>query len=361
MSDPILTIDHVEKRYAGFHAVKGVSMVVERGEFLTLLGPSGCGKTTLLRMIAGLEQPSSGEILIGGAPVTRMPPYKRNLGMVFQNLALFPHLTVGENVAFGLKVRHTDTAAIAPAVTSALGLVGLDHLADRAVHQLSGGQRQRVALARALAVRPEVLLLDEPLSALDMKLRRQLQVELKQLQRQVGTTFIFVTHDQEEALSMSDRIAVMNDGRVEQLASAQEVYTRPATLFAARFVGDNNVLTARAGDVGTDPGKLYFPALGMARPVPGLASLAPGQEVHVAVRPEHIRVQTAETGTAVVENQVYSGSSVRLALRTATDTILATIAADATTVASYAVGTRVHIDWPDTACTVIPAAAGAPL
>ncbi|CAM4427410.1 ABC transporter ATP-binding protein [Bordetella pseudohinzii] len=356
MSDPVLVIDHVEKHFKGFHAVRGVDFTVERGEFLTLLGPSGCGKTTLLRMIAGLEGPTRGRILIDGEDVTKLPPYKRNLGMVFQNLALFPHMTVGDNVAFGLRVRKTDAQAIASIVAKSLELVGLAHLAQRPVHQLSGGQRQRVALARAFAVKPRVLLLDEPLSALDMKLRRQMQVELKQLQRQVGTTFIFVTHDQEEALSMSDRIAVMSEGRVEQLDSAAAIYGKPRTLFVAQFVGDNNVLSADLDMIEGQPA-LRFASLGLTKRPPGLAGMTTRKSVHVAVRPESIRLLAAATshgpGIGTIDNLVYSGSSTRLSLRIGEQELLAMVPADAPELASYKPGGHVRVDWTDSACAIL--------
>ncbi|MFM8991157.1 MAG: ABC transporter ATP-binding protein, partial [Alphaproteobacteria bacterium] len=238
---PVLEALEVEKNFGAFRAVDGVSLSVRRGEFLTLLGPSGCGKTTMLRMAAGFESPDRGTIRIEGADVTSVPPYSRELGFVFQNLALFPHLTVGENIAFGLEVRKVPVAEQARRIDESLQLVGLAGHAARRVHELSGGQRQRVALARALVIRPAVLLLDEPLGALDLKLRRQLQVELKGLQQRTGTTFVFVTHDQEEALTMSDRIAVMNEGRIEQLDDASAIYDRPRTRFVAQFIGDTNL------------------------------------------------------------------------------------------------------------------------
>ncbi|KQR77062.1 hypothetical protein ASG35_12395 [Burkholderia sp. Leaf177] len=235
---------NVTKRYDGSDAVKDVSLDIESGEFLTLLGPSGCGKTTLLRMLAGFESISSGEIRIAGKTMNVVPPYKRPIGMVFQNLALFPHLSVAQNIAFGLKVQKEKGDAVRKKVDKTLELVGLPGYGDRRIAQLSGGQQQRVALGRSLVLEPSVLLLDEPFSALDLKLRRQMQVELKQIQRQVGTTFVFVTHDQEEALTMSDRIAVMKNGSVEQIDTAENIYARPKTKFVADFVGETNFMQA---------------------------------------------------------------------------------------------------------------------
>jgi len=227
----------VTKLFGAFAAVKDVTLRVEAGEFLTLLGPSGCGKTTLLRLIAGFEAPTAGSIWLGNEDVTGLPPYRRPVNQVFQSYALFPHLTVAENVGFGLRMQQVPRSEAAERVRAALELVSLTGLDARRPQQLSGGQKQRVALARALVCRPRVLLLDEPLSALDARMRHAMQLELKRLQRQLGVTFVFVTHDQEEALTMSDRIAIVSGGRIEQLGSAQEIYHRPATAFAAEFIG----------------------------------------------------------------------------------------------------------------------------
>jgi len=252
----IVRIDNVSKHFgepgaAGgntFAAVDRVSLDVRRGEFFSLLGPSGCGKTTLLRMIAGLEMPTAGAIRINGAEVTHVPPYRRPVNMVFQQYALFPHLTVAQNVAFGLRYKGVATADYATKVDAALELVRLSGLGRRRPDQLSGGQRQRVALARALVLEPQVLLLDEPLGALDQKLRKEMQVELRGMQRKLDITFIFVTHDQEEALTMSDRLAVMNRGKVEQIGPAPDVFERPRTEFVARFMGAANFFDSQGGD-----------------------------------------------------------------------------------------------------------------
>ena len=243
---PAVRLEGVVKRFGQVVAVDGVTLDVPAGEFFSLLGPSGSGKTTCLRMIAGFEQPSEGRILLGGRDVAGLPPYERDVNTVFQDYALFPHMTVAENVGYGLRVRKVRGSERARRVADALAMVRLEGFGDRRPAQLSGGQRQRVALARALVVRPTVLLLDEPLGALDLKLRQTMQIELKDIQVDVGLTFVYVTHDQEEALTMSDRLAVFNEGRIEQVGSPAEVYERPATVFVAGFIGVSNVLDGDA-------------------------------------------------------------------------------------------------------------------
>jgi ABC-type Fe3+/spermidine/putrescine transport system ATPase subunit len=237
-----LTLDHVVKRYSSVTVVKDVSLAIDEGEFVSLLGPSGCGKTTILRMVAGLIDPSGGTIRIGDRDVTRLPPNKRNIGLVFQSYALFPHLTVHENVAFGLRRKGQSGAALDERVGEALAMVRLAGYGERYPRQLSGGQQQRVAMARAIAPRPNVLLFDEPLSNLDAKLRDEMQIELKRLQRELGITTLFVTHDQAEALSLSDRVCVMHDGVIQQFAEPETIYRRPATAFVASFIGKPNRL-----------------------------------------------------------------------------------------------------------------------
>ena len=245
---PAVTLEHVVKRFGDVTAVDGVSLDILEGEFFSMLGPSGSGKTTCLRMIAGFEQPTSGTIRLGGRDVSTLPPFARDVNTVFQDYALFPHMTVAENVGYGLMVRKSPKSERGARVAEALSMVRLEHLGDRKPGQLSGGQRQRVALARSLVLRPKVLLLDEPLGALDLKLRQAMQIELKEIQQEVGLTFIYVTHDQEEALTMSDRLAVFNVGRIEQVGSPAEVYERPATAFVAGFIGVSNVLEGRAAE-----------------------------------------------------------------------------------------------------------------
>lgn len=278
---PILSTERVVKAFGEFRAVDEISLDVVDGEFLTFLGPSGCGKTTMLRMIAGFEEPTSGRLLLDGRDVSSVPAFRRPVGMVFQNLALFPHMSVFENVAFGLVVKRTPSAELRRRVIEGLELVDLAGYGSRMVHQLSGGQRQRVALARSLVTEPRILLLDEPLGALDLKLRRQLQLELRALQKRTGRTFIFVTHDQEEAMSMSDRIAVFNAGRIEQIAPPNEVYTRPESVFVADFVGESNVLEGRV-----QAGRIVIDDIGAS--IGDGGGRAEGQKVWISVRAENV-------------------------------------------------------------------------
>jgi putative spermidine/putrescine transport system ATP-binding protein/spermidine/putrescine transport system ATP-binding protein len=289
--------------------------MVPRGELMTLLGPSGCGKTTLLNLVAGFLIPDGGEIAIAGRRMTELPAYRREIGIMFQNYALFPHMNVAANVGYGLRMRRIAKAEIARRVGEALALVKLAGLEDRKPRQLSGGQQQRVALARALVIRPQVLLLDEPFSALDRNLRASMQVELKEIQRKLGVTTIFVTHDQSEALSLSDRIAVMADGRIRQLDAPDEIYRRPLDRFVASFIGDANVLGARLERI---DGAVATIALGAARvtvPARTLQAAAVGDAVDLFVRPEALRVADTEGAAAVhgtIAAQVYQGGHIDL-------------------------------------------------
>jgi spermidine/putrescine transport system ATP-binding protein len=282
-------LSDVVKQFGDVNAVDHINLEVEDGEFFSLLGPSGCGKTTTLRMIGGFEQPTSGLIELSGEDVTWLPPYKRNVNTVFQNYALFPHLTIYENVAFGLRRKGVKDSEVKSRVREMLALVELPGYESRKPTQISGGQAQRVALARALINRPGVLLLDEPLGALDLKLRKQMQVELKRIQQEVGITFIYVTHDQEEAMTMSDRIAVMNKGRYEQLGNPESLYERPLTRFVAGFLGVSNLLSASVIERGAERSAVRL-ADGTSLLVP--ATVLNGEvEIDIGVRPEKIRLQ----------------------------------------------------------------------
>ncbi len=284
-----LRLEDVVKRFGSFTAVDDVSLTIPEGSFFALLGPSGCGKTTTLRMIAGLEEPTSGSIHLGDLDITHAKPYRRPVNTVFQNYALFPHLDVFENVAFGLRRRGVKD--VRSRVDEALELVELPHLARRKPAQLSGGQQQRIALARAVVNRPRVLLLDEPLGALDLKLRRQMQLELKRIQTEVGITFVHVTHDQEEAMTMADTVAVMNVGRIEQLGAPVELYEAPATTFVANFLGQSNLLPGRL--TGSDGDRRLVETGGATLAVPAARVAASGPDVLVGVRPEKIHLHPA--------------------------------------------------------------------
>ncbi|MGE4250957.1 MAG: ABC transporter ATP-binding protein [Parvibaculaceae bacterium] len=316
---PIIEIDHVSRIFGGkLVAVDDVTLAVAEGEFITLLGPSGCGKTTLLRMLAGFERPDRGAIRLDGHDVTQLPPYKRDVNMVFQDYALFPHLTIAKNVAFGLERLRLDRADIVRKVEETLQLVGLADKADRMPHQLSGGQRQRVALARAIVRRPRVLLLDEPLSALDANLREAMQVELKHLHRKLGLTFIMVTHDQTEALVMSDRIVVMHKGRVAQAGTPADLYDRPASTYVANFVGTSNLLKGIVA--GASRTEITVDHAGLRFHCPPLRTVTPGQHVIIGIRPEKLRMAAARKGAGSepnvidceVEERLFHGNGIRL-------------------------------------------------
>jgi spermidine/putrescine transport system ATP-binding protein len=289
---PAIVLEEVDKSFGDVHAVRGISLSVEEGEFLTLLGPSGCGKTTTMRMIAGFEEPDAGRIWLRGTDVVGIPPNKREVNMCFQHYALFPHMSVEDNVAYGLKLRKVPRADRRRIVSEMLGVVRLAGYERRRPAQLSGGQQQRVALARALVNEPAALLLDEPLGALDVKLRKQMQLELKRIQHELRTTFVYVTHDQEEALSMSDRIAVMNQGVVEQLGSPRDVYEQPATPFVADFVGVLNAIELRVDQIDGGDAVMWV-AEGERIVVRTADPVVAGDALLVAVRPERVRVQPA--------------------------------------------------------------------
>ena len=295
----------------GLKALDNVSVDIHRNEFFTLLGPSGCGKTTLLRMIAGFETPTSGAIDLDGRDITAEPPFKRPVNTVFQSYALFPHLTVSQNIGFGLQMLGRSKSDVSTTTAEMLALVRMEEMAERLPGQLSGGQQQRVALARALAPRPSVLLLDEPLSALDLKLRKQMQIELKRMQRDTGITFVFVTHDQEEALTMSDRIAVMSAGHILQVGSPREIYDRPASRFVAGFIGESNFLKARIVEPGP-PARVTL-AGGGEELIELSDHASPGSEVMLAVRPENVQITTKKNATALsgtISNLIYFGTDM---------------------------------------------------
>ena len=311
--DNIIELRGVDKSFEDTRALEGIDLSISNGEFLTLLGPSGCGKTTILRILSGFETPDQGDVSIGGQRMNDVPPERRQVNTVFQNYALFPHMTVRDNVAFGLRMQSCPKGEIEGRVLEALRMVHLEQYADRRPHQLSGGQQQRVAIARAVVNKPLVLLLDEPFSALDYKLRRAMQLEIKRLQRRLGITFVFVTHDQEEAFAMSDRVVVMNQGRIEQIGTPQEIYEEPSNLYVARFVGEINILPARIMSV---PGEGIYIAdisgrrftLRTSRP------FAAGDRVNVLLRPEDIRVYAHDDErpegpylTGRIEETVYKG------------------------------------------------------
>src|SRR5215467_1508789 len=309
----------ITKRFGGTAAVDSVSMSVMRGEFLTLLGPSGCGKTTVLRLIGGFASHDEGRILLSGKDVTSLPPYRRNVTTVFQQYALFPHMDVFENVAVGLRLRRVSSAELAGRVADSLEMVQLAGMERRLPSELSGGQQQRVALARSIVLNPRVLLLDEPLGALDLKLRKQMQIELKGLQRKLGISFVFVTHDQEEALTMSDRIAVINGGRIQQIGGARDVYERPVNAFVADFIGQSNIFK---GAVESSDGQFYSIRLGAhkvgARAPAGSSSKELGESVSIMVRPERIQIVSpgADLGLpGKIQSQVYLGESTRTTVR----------------------------------------------
>jgi putative spermidine/putrescine transport system ATP-binding protein len=295
-----LTLKDIVHRYGGSVAVDRVSLDIDAGELVALLGPSGCGKTTLLRIIAGFIAQSSGEVTVGGKRIDELPPNRRNIGIVFQNYALFPHMSVAENVAYGLAARGTDRAATARRTAEMLELVQLGHLADRLTKQLSGGQQQRVALARALAIEPRVLLLDEPFSALDKSLRLDMQIEIKRIQRAAGTTAIIVTHDQEEALGMADRVAVLSQGRLEQFAPPSAVYDAPATYFVNQFVGTANVFAGTLESLDGEQACVRLADGSALHTRAPAQALAIGAGVVACVRPENLQLCAAGEGVAAV-------------------------------------------------------------
>ena len=362
-SSGFLALDHVRKSFGAFTAVEGFELSAQRGEFISFLGPSGCGKTTTLRMIAGFEYPDSGSINVDGRDITRLPPNKRNVGMVFQSYALFPNMSVADNIGFGMRVKKRPADAIRKRVSELLQMINMPEKADRYPYQLSGGQQQRVALARALAIEPQVLLLDEPLSALDAKIRVALRGEIRAIQRQLGITTVYVTHDQEEALSLSDRVVVMSAGRIEQIGTPSEIYNFPTTAFVASFVGTLNLVTARVIDAGA--GRLSVDGQEV-RTSKAIGEAGTDRRVTLAVRPEGIELGDGEPGDnrlrGSIEDINFLGSIVRIRVRIgegadgATPTVVALDTFNEPHLRLPDVDSTVMIAFPPEACFVLGAA-----
>ena len=358
----ILTLSGIEKYYGTSHVVKNLNLAIEAGEFLTVLGPSGCGKTTTLRMIGGFELPTNGTITLKGEDISQLPPYKRHVNTVFQNYALFPNMNVAENIAFGLKQKKgaekMSKSQIQSRVEEMLQMVQMTDFAQRKPQEISGGQQQRIAIARAVANNPEILLLDEPLGALDLKLRKQMQIELKSLQKRLGKTFVYVTHDQEEALTMSDRIAIMNAGVLEQVGTSSEIYYHPQTPFVAEFIGESNKMQATVSHV-RERGEAWIEAgdIGFAFPKElQKTSLTSNQAVTVFLRPEAIRLYPANTSVdaafkGIVEDIIFVGSTRKYRIRLGKEIILTALETTLGT-PQYAVGDDVHISWKPEDCSV---------
>jgi spermidine/putrescine transport system ATP-binding protein len=360
MHESGLTLAGVSKQYGDVTVLEPLDLTVEDGEFLTILGPSGSGKTTILRLIGGFTEPTAGRIVLEGEDITARPINRRPFNTVFQDYALFPHMTVGENVGYGLMVRHTAKAQIRARVAEVLRVVALDAFVDRYPAQLSGGQKQRVALARAIICEPKIILLDEPLAALDAELRRQMQLFLKRLQKQIRTTFLFVTHDQEEAITMSDRIVVMNAGRIEQTGTPREIYYRPRTAFVAGFFGDNNLIDGTV-ESASDGWVRVDTAFGHL-PVPGTAP--PGRNALVAIRPESVRLMSAENPEqpsdigvmARVDEVIFVGSTLHIVVRSTAvaDKLLRIKVPSSKSADAYAVGQAVRVGWAAGDAVVVP-------
>jgi spermidine/putrescine transport system ATP-binding protein len=361
-----IRLEGVTKRFGDFTAVDDVDLVIEEGEFFSLLGPSGCGKTTTLRMVAGFEQPTAGQIRIDGKDMADRPAHKRNVNTVFQSYALFPHLRVSDNIAFGLRRAGVDRRELRTRVAEAVELVQLTGLERRKPAQLSGGQQQRVALARALVLKPAVVLLDEPLGALDAKLRRALQIELKALQEQIGLTFVYVTHDQEEALTMSDRLAVMHDGRIEHVGTPKEVYSEPSTTFVADFLGISNLM---AGEAHGREGNACVVSFGDFRLRAGRGELDTRGTTRLVIRPERVRLEPRqfEPGEeenrvpGMVERVVYMGAANHVLVRLAHGELVTALVQDTGEGRQYAQGDPVAVHFPPDALRVLADTGVAPV
>jgi putative spermidine/putrescine transport system ATP-binding protein len=350
-----LQLTDVQKQFGEFTAVENFNLDAERGEFVSFLGPSGCGKTTTLRMIAGFERPTSGSIVVDGTDITYRPPNRRNVGMVFQSYALFPNMTVADNIGFGLRVQRAPKDKIRAKSKELLELIHLPDKGDSYPWQLSGGQQQRIALARALAIEPQVLLLDEPLSALDAKIRVALRREIRSIQRQLGITTVYVTHDQEEALSLSDRVVVMSEGRIEQIGAPADIYNTPATPFVASFVGTLNLLAAQVIDSGTGRLSVEGQEVRASKPITEAGN---GGTVTLALRPESLEL--GEAGgtnrlTGPIEDVTFLGSIVRTRFRVGGDTVVSFDTFNDPSVSPPDIGTLVTVSFPSETCLVVGA------
>jgi putative spermidine/putrescine transport system ATP-binding protein len=350
-----IRFEQVNKSFGTLRVVDDLNLVIEQGEFVSLLGPSGSGKTTILMMLAGFEAPTSGTISLGSQRIDQLPPHKRNMGVVFQNYALFPHMDVASNVAFPLEMRGTPKAEIGERVTRALDMVQLGALKDRRPSQLSGGQQQRVALARALVFEPSVVLMDEPLGALDKQLREQMQLDIRALHRRLGLTIVFVTHDQSEALTMSDRIAVFNRGKIEQIGSPREIYDQPHSRFVAQFIGETNLVEGTLAENGKSGATVALPGGGQIRVQPTDTQLA-SQKILVSVRPERIRLdkdaKADNSYSATITDAVYHGDHLRIQLDD--DAFGFIVKADRSR-AEWSPGDRVTVSFAASDCWMLPA------
>ncbi|GGG41486.1 ABC transporter ATP-binding protein [Chelatococcus composti] len=345
-----IAFKNVTKKFGALTVVDNLDLEIAKGEFVSLLGPSGSGKTTLLMMLAGFERPTSGEIFLDGKPITHLPPHRRQMGMVFQNYALFPHMTVAENVAFPLEMQRVPRAEIVRRVERALDMVRLGALKDRKPSQLSGGQQQRVALTRALVFEPDVILMDEPLGALDKQLREHMQLEIRDLHRRLGLTIVFVTHDQSEALTMSDRIAVFNAGKIEQIDTPQMVYDRPRTRFVAEFIGETNLVAGKVVDAG---GERAVVRVGDAA-LSVCGNVQPGRDVSLSLRPERIRLGSTPAAAnalpVTVADCIYHGDHMRLVLKSGS---LELVARAERLAGDWPVGTEAVASFDPQDCTVL--------
>jgi len=356
MGTSTLILDNLVKAFGSrreVRAVNGLNLEIHQGEFVTLLGPSGCGKTTTLRIIAGFEFPTGGRILLDGKPINDVPPNKRPMAMVFQSYALFPHMSVYENISYGLKVKKQPQALIRENVEIVMQLMNLVGMGDRLPHQLSGGQQQRVALARALVMQPKVLLFDEPLSNLDAKLRVQMRIEIRRLQQRLGITTVYVTHDQAEAMSLSDRIAVMHDGRIEQVGTPSEIYERPASLFVADFIGRANFIESTVQDQAD--GQMTFDLFGRPLIIPAPSrKFATGEQVYLVVRPEAVRVSQQKGGyPGEVKQAVYLGSTVEYEVETH-DQVISVVVYNPQERDVFKEGSRVFVELLSNSLHVLP-------